>query len=170
MCRRLGNAHRGAWRSSFVRRRSRRRPRRRDVRQSRIDALDGERFRQTFLPGQSPQSLHRAALVFKMNLRDAQEPRERWLFPGEIVVIAGYYVINWVRSGQTLGMRAWRLRAVDASGKPLQLGPAALRFLCGVLAWAPAALGVLWLYLDAEHLAMHDRLSRTRVVRLSGSR
>jgi uncharacterized RDD family membrane protein YckC len=86
---------------------------------------------------------------------------------GEIVVIAGYYVINWVRSGQTLGMRAWRLRAVDASGKPLQLGPAALRFLCGVLAWAPAALGVLWLYLDGERLALHDRLSRTRVVHLT---
>ena len=89
---------------------------------------------------------------------------------GEIVVIGAYYVINWVRSGQTLGMRAWRLRAVDASGKPLALAPAALRFLCGFLAWAPAALGVLWLYLDGEHLALHDRLSRTRVVHLSGSR
>jgi uncharacterized RDD family membrane protein YckC len=88
---------------------------------------------------------------------------------GEVVVIGGYYVINWVRSGQTLGMRAWRLRAVDASGKPLELAPAALRFLFGFLAWAPAALGVLWLYLDAEHLALHDRLSRTRVVHLSGS-
>jgi len=87
---------------------------------------------------------------------------------GEIVVIGAYYVINWVRSGQTLGMRAWRLRAVDASGRPLALAPAALRFLCGFLAWAPAALGVLWLYLDGEHLALHDRLSRTRVVRLSG--
>jgi len=88
---------------------------------------------------------------------------------GEIVVVGGYYVINWVRSGQTLGMRAWRLRAVDASGKPLELAPAALRFLCGFLAWAPAAFGVFWLYLDAEHLAIHDRLSRTRVVHLSGS-
>jgi uncharacterized RDD family membrane protein YckC len=87
---------------------------------------------------------------------------------GEIVVIGGYYVINWVRSGQTLGMRAWRLRAVDASGKPLGPAPAALRFLCGFLAWTPAALGVLWLYLDPEHLALHDRLSRTRVLHLSG--
>jgi hypothetical protein len=28
---------------------------------------------------------------------------------------------------------------------------------------------VLWLYFDPEHLALHDRLSRTRVIRLSGS-
>ena len=35
-----------------------------------------------------------------------------------------------------------------------------------VLAWALAALGVLWLYADPEHLALHDRLSKTRVERL----
>jgi uncharacterized RDD family membrane protein YckC len=88
---------------------------------------------------------------------------------GELTVIGCYYLINWMRSGQTLGMRAWRLRAVDDSGAALKLTPAALRLAWGALAWAPAALGVLWLYLDPEHLALHDRLSRTRVVRLSGS-
>jgi uncharacterized RDD family membrane protein YckC len=86
-----------------------------------------------------------------------------------IAIILGYYVINWTRSGQTLGMRAWRLRAVNEEGKRIGMRAALLRCLCGVLAWAPAALGVLWLYIDAEHLAVHDRLSRTRVVHLSRS-
>lgn len=85
---------------------------------------------------------------------------------GLVAVIAAYYVLNWTRSGQTLGMRAWHLRAVTESGKPLTFKPAALRFVCGILAWAPAALGVLWLYADPEHLAIHDRLSKTRMVRL----
>ena len=88
---------------------------------------------------------------------------------GLLAVIAGYYVLNWTRSGQTLGMRAWRLRAVTETGKPLSWQPAALRFVCGTLAWAPAALGVLWLYADPEHLAIHDRLSRTRMVHLQDS-
>jgi uncharacterized RDD family membrane protein YckC len=88
---------------------------------------------------------------------------------GELLVIAGYYLLNWTRSGQTLGMRAWHLRAVSEAGQPLKLAPAALRFLCAVIAWAPAALGVLWLYLDSEHLALHDRLSKTRMVRLTRS-
>ena len=70
-----------------------------------------------------------------------------------------------MRSGQTLGMRAWHLRAVSESGKPLARARRAARCVCGALAWAPAALGVLWLYLDPEHLALHDRLSRTRVRR-----
>jgi uncharacterized RDD family membrane protein YckC len=43
---------------------------------------------------------------------------------------------------------------------------AALRLVFGVLAWAPAALGVLWLYVDPEHLALHDRLSKTRIIHL----
>ena len=88
---------------------------------------------------------------------------------GLICVIAGYYILNWTRSGQTLGMRAWRLRAVTEQGRPLKPRAAVLRFVCGTLAWPPAALGVLWLYLDPERLAIHDRLSKTRVVRLLGA-
>lgn len=85
---------------------------------------------------------------------------------GLVCVVAGYYLVNWTRSGQTLGMRAWHLRAVTDSGRPLGWKAAALRLSVGALAWAPAALGVLWLYADPEHLALHDRLSRTRVVHL----
>ena len=88
---------------------------------------------------------------------------------GLVLVIAGYYLLNWLRSGQTLGMRAWHLRVVADSGKPLSFGAAALRLIFAALAWAPAALGVLWLYVDPAHLALQDRLSRTRVVRLARS-
>jgi len=47
---------------------------------------------------------------------------------GLIAVIAAYYVLNWMRSGQTLGMRAWRLRAVSDAGSRLSTGKALLRF------------------------------------------
>ena len=86
---------------------------------------------------------------------------------GLLAVIGGYYTLNWMRSGQTLGMRAWRLRAVSDTGHPMGGTAAVLRYMCGILAWPPAALGVLWLYVDAEHLAIHDRLSHTRVVLLA---
>jgi uncharacterized RDD family membrane protein YckC len=87
---------------------------------------------------------------------------------GLVLVIAGYYALNWLRSGQTLGMRAWRLRVVSDSGH-LTWSSVILRACFGLIAWAPAALGVLWLYLDPEHLALHDRLSKTRVIRLTSS-
>jgi uncharacterized RDD family membrane protein YckC len=88
---------------------------------------------------------------------------------GLVLVIVGYYALNWLHSGQTLGMRAWRLRTVSDSDQPLTCSAVILRAIFGFIAWAPAALGVLWLYLDPKHLALHDRLSKTRVVRLSRS-
>jgi len=86
-----------------------------------------------------------------------------------LAIVIGYYFLNWTRSGQTLGMRAWHLRAVNDAGTRMGGRAASLRLLCGVIAWAPAGLGVLWLYLDSEHLAIHDRLSRTRVIHLTRS-
>lgn len=112
------------------------------------------------------------AVVFFVRRWILYETVGPWVYvyrAGLIAVIAAYYLLNWIRSGQTLGMRAWRLRAVSDLGRPMTLGPALLRFVCGILAWAPAALGVLWLYLDPEHLALHDRLSKTRVIHLERS-
>jgi uncharacterized RDD family membrane protein YckC len=110
-----------------------------------------------------------AALFFTHGAALLRESAGAWVYlyrVGLVGVIAGYYLLNWTRSGQTLGMRAWHLRAVTESGQPLPLKAAALRFVFGVIAWAPAALGVLWLYIDPEHLALHDRWSKTRVVHL----
>ena len=109
-----------------------------------------------------------------LNHRTAIEPATAgaWAYlyrAGLIGIIAGYYLLHWTRSGQTLGMRAWHLRAVSESGLPLSWPAAALRWSLGVLAWAPAALGVLWLYFDPERLALHDRWSKTRVVHLARS-
>jgi uncharacterized RDD family membrane protein YckC len=109
-----------------------------------------------------------ASLLFtRGHLAVTRETSGGWFYAyraGEVAVIAAYYIVNWIHSGQTLGMRAWRLRAVSDLGEPLRGRSALLRFMCGFLAWPPAALGVLWLYLDPDHLAIHDRLSRTRVV------
>ena len=113
-----------------------------------------------------------AALFLTRGKAILPETAGPWIYAyyaGEITIIAGYYIVNWLRSGQTLGMRAWRLRAVSSSGSPMSLGAAILRAAFATLAWAPAALGVLWLYLDPDHLALHDRLSGTRVVRLTRS-
>ncbi len=114
-----------------------------------------------------------ASLVFTPgHVAVSRESAGPWFYVyrlGEIAVIAGYYLVNWMRSGQTLGMRAWHIRTVSDQGRPLTGSSALLRFACGFLAWPPAALGVLWLYVDPDRLAIHDRLSRTRVVYLARS-
>lgn len=80
-------------------------------------------------------------------------------------LVVAYYGFSWTRSGQTLGMLAWRIRVVRNDGALLRWRDALLRLAAALLSWLPAGLGYLWMLFDRDHLAWHDRLSRTRVVR-----
>lgn len=75
-----------------------------------------------------------------------------------------FYLWFWTHGGQTLGMRAWRMRVVTVEGRPLRLRDAVLRFACALLSWIALGLGFLWVLVDRQHLAWHDRLSATRLV------
>jgi len=70
----------------------------------------------------------------------------------------------WTRGGQTLGMRAWRLKVIADREQPLTWTQAARRFAAAGLSWAALGLGFLWVTVDSEKRAWHDRLSGTRVV------
>lgn len=81
-----------------------------------------------------------------------------------LAIILGYFVWPWVKGGQTLGMRIWRLRVVRGDGSGLGLGDALLRLAAALLSWAALGLGFVWAWVDREGLAWHDRLSGTRLV------
>jgi len=81
-----------------------------------------------------------------------------------LLTIALFFLWFWTHGGQTLGMRAWRLRLVTDTGAPPGYRAALLRLLSGFVSWLPLGLGHLWVLVDPEHLAWHDRLSGTRLV------
>ncbi len=72
----------------------------------------------------------------------------------------------WTHGGQTLGMRAWRVRVVRDDGSALGWSAAAGRFFSAMLSWAALGMGFLWIILDPAGKAWHDRLSKTRLVLL----
>ena len=80
-----------------------------------------------------------------------------------VVLFFGWF---WTRDGQTLGMKAWRLRVQDADGRPPDWPRALLRLAAALLALAPAGLGYWWMLVDRERKTWHDRLSGTEVVLL----
>jgi uncharacterized RDD family membrane protein YckC len=77
-----------------------------------------------------------------------------------------FYAWFWMHGGQTLGMRTWRLRVQRLDGGPISLWQALLRFLCAIPCWALLGLGYLWMLVDRDRMAVHDRLSETVIVRL----
>ncbi len=81
-----------------------------------------------------------------------------------LLVVVGFFALFWTRQGQTLGMAAWRLRIERQDGQRLTWGDAFKRLGAACLSWLPAGAGFLWILIDAEHLAWHDRMSGTRLV------
>ena len=77
-----------------------------------------------------------------------------------------YYGGFWVRGGQTLGMRTWRLKLVRGDGGPVTWIDALKRFGFAWVSLLCLGLGFLWVLFDRDKLAWHDRWSGTRLVRL----
>jgi uncharacterized RDD family membrane protein YckC len=78
-----------------------------------------------------------------------------------------YFVLSWRRGGQTMGMRPWRLRVVDARGERARAGALWLRYAIATLSLAAAGLGFAWSLVDAERRTWHDLASGTVLVRQS---
>jgi uncharacterized RDD family membrane protein YckC len=78
-----------------------------------------------------------------------------------------FYGWFWTHGGQTLGMRAWRLKALKADGTAMDWRHSILRVAIAHLSWLALGLGYLWMYIDRDRLSWHDRGSHTRLVLLS---
>jgi uncharacterized RDD family membrane protein YckC len=82
------------------------------------------------------------------------------------LICFSFYSWFWLHGGQTRGIRAWRLQLQRTDGGPITLWQALLRFMVAIPSLAFAGLGLLWMLVDREHLAVHDRISESMIVRL----
>ena len=73
-----------------------------------------------------------------------------------LAVLAAYFLWCWLRGGQTLAMRAWKIRLVDVTP-----GKAMARFL---VAAALLPISILWALFDRDGQFLHDRLAGTRLI------
>jgi len=86
-----------------------------------------------------------------------------------LAVTALYFVVSWSRGGQTIGMRAWRLRVIDADGKSLAWARSLLRFAVMLVSLGALGLGFVWCLVDRERRGWHDIAAKSLVVRLAPS-
>lgn len=90
-----------------------------------------------------------------------------WLLQVHLVaVLTAYFVWFWRHGGQTLAMKTWKIRLVDArSAETVSLPQALLRF---TLCWPSLFLfgaGLIWAFFDRDRQFLHDRLAGTRLIR-----
>ena len=79
-----------------------------------------------------------------------------------LMVIFFFYSWFWSRSGQTLGMKVWKIRLINDYGYNPSWPTCLLRLIFSLLSFACFGLGYLWrLY---KPYTWHDRLSQTRVI------
>lgn len=76
-----------------------------------------------------------------------------------------FYGWCWTHGGQTLGMRAWKIRLQDRDGRSLSWLRSLARFAAAALSWLPLGFGYWCMLFDREKRTWHDRITHTRVIR-----
>jgi uncharacterized RDD family membrane protein YckC len=87
----------------------------------------------------------------------------RWYQVGLVAVAAVFFILFWSKGGQTLGMRAWRLKLTDKQDRDVTPGRAILRFACATVSLLALGLGFFRVALSRDGLSWHDQWSGTRL-------
>lgn len=109
------------------------------------------------------------------------------------ICLFGYFGYCWVKDGQTVAMKAWKIRLVTVSGGPIGWHQAGIRYLLALLLFTllPAVgymgwvrvngpgthalwMAMVWYaipfiaaFYDKDRTFLHDRLAGTRQIRVS---
>ncbi|QJR82740.1 RDD family protein [Alteromonas pelagimontana] len=77
--------------------------------------------------------------------------------------VVGFFLWFWRHGGQTIGMRAWRLRIFSTVEEPVTWKRLIIRLLASL-----GGLGTLLVLFDIKHKqSLQDRLAKTEVVHLT---
>ncbi|MDA8659888.1 RDD family protein [Luminiphilus sp.] len=87
-----------------------------------------------------------------------------WLIQAtSLVVITTFFVGFWCKSGQTLGMQAWRLKLVDDLGHPIGVKQGYIRCAAACLSALALGLGYWWIFFHPQNRSWHDLISKTHL-------
>lgn len=106
-----------------------------------------------------------ASFIFIRLTGDAQSGWKKMVFQLFLIgVLFAYFSTFWLRSGQTLAMKTWRIKLVDREGGLISLKQAALRFALALLGLSLFGVSIVWAWFDRDRQFLHDRLAKTRLI------
>jgi uncharacterized RDD family membrane protein YckC len=111
-----------------------------------------------------------ATAVAMMITRGTLSYHNPWFRTSLFLIWFGFYSWFWLHGGQTLGMRAWRLRVQSIDGGPISVWQALLRFMVAIPSLALGGLGLFWMLIDPKKMTLYDRFSESVMVVLPKER
>jgi len=75
-----------------------------------------------------------------------------------------YFFLLVAVTGRTLGKAVMGMRVVNRAGKRLSVARSLVRAVAYVVSIAPLFAGFLWVLVDSDRRAWHDRIAGSRVV------
>jgi len=104
-------------------------------------------------------------LIFEMALAELTSEWKRHLLQLLLWSVTGFYfIVCWMKTGQTLATQAWKIKLVDAQGDLLNSQQATLRYVLTSISLLVFGLGFLWALIDPDRLFLHDRILKTRLI------
>jgi uncharacterized RDD family membrane protein YckC len=82
------------------------------------------------------------------------------------IVTGAYFVWCWTKTGQTLATKTWKIRLVNQQVSNLNIKQAIIRYALASASILACGLGYIWALVDKDRLFLHDRLLKTRFIRL----
>lgn len=102
--------------------------------------------------------------LFILIFGDAREGLNHFALQVILWFVGGmYFVFSWVRTGQTLAMKTWRIKLESMGGESLSLNRATLRYVLATAGLMFFGAGFIWALFDREGLYLHDRLIGARL-------
>jgi len=90
------------------------------------------------------------------------------VFIGWILTIGLFFCYFWHKSGQTLGMKTWRMKIVNSNDLNCpSYAQCIIRFLCAPISLCLVGAGYWMMYTNTERQTLHDKISKTRTLLLS---
>lgn len=72
-----------------------------------------------------------------------------------------YFIYYWTKHSRTLGMKAWKIKAVSSNQLTITWLQSTIRFFSALF-----GLGYFWMIVDKDSLPLQDRLSKTRLIKV----
>jgi uncharacterized RDD family membrane protein YckC len=110
--------------------------------------------------------------VFVRLFGDATYGNKRYVLQLVLWLVAGaYFVWCWTKTGQTLATKTWKIKLVNQDlvnqlNTSLNLQQAFIRYTLASASMLACGLGFIWALVDKDSLFLHDRLLKTRFIRV----